>query len=99
MPSLASGNSSCTACASTCAVECRRMASPSSESIATASTSASGSARATGRGLTVHPRRDHLRIVGNSSQAFVPVGNRPNRLLFGAADGDVYFGHGDSSRR
>ncbi|CAM5326068.1 hypothetical protein SVIOM342S_07650 [Streptomyces violaceorubidus] len=38
MPSLASGNSSCTACAMTCAVEWRRMSRPSSEEISTPST-------------------------------------------------------------
>src|SRR6266508_5327371 len=39
MPSLASGCSSCTACASTCAVECRMIARPSSESLRTGSIS------------------------------------------------------------
>ena len=39
MPSLASGNSSCTAWAMTCAVEWRRMSRPSSEEISTGSTS------------------------------------------------------------
>src|SRR3954451_10142181 len=43
MPSLASGNSSCTACASTCAVECRSTARPSSVSIGTDSTTSPSS--------------------------------------------------------
>ncbi len=48
MPSFVSGNSSCTAWASTCAVECRRMARPSGLSMPTGCTrspSASGQAR------------------------------------------------------
>src|SRR5947199_192518 len=43
MPSFASGNVSCTACASTCAVECRSTPSPSGESIVTGSTGVSAS--------------------------------------------------------
>src|SRR3954447_21270038 len=43
MPSLASGNSSWTACASTCAVECRSTARPSSVSIGTDSTTSPSS--------------------------------------------------------
>ena len=55
MPSLASGNSSWTAWAITCAVECRMMARPSSLPISTGSTaspSASGVARSRSSPLT-----------------------------------------------
>ncbi len=55
MPSLASGNSSWTACAMTCAVECRMIDRPSGLASSTGSTessSASGLARSRSSPLT-----------------------------------------------
>ena len=74
MPSLASGNSSCTAWAITWAVEWRRMSRPSGLSIATGSTS-SPSASSWARSRSSPPTRAAITsgVSEKSSHALVPV--------------------------
>lgn len=74
MPSLASGKSSCTACAMTCAVEWRRMFRPSSEEISTGST-VSPSFTSYARSFSSPAMRaaTMVRSPAKSSAAVVPV--------------------------
>ena len=74
MPSLASGYSAWTACAVTWAVECRRMARPSGESMATASTSSSGAnSRARSRSSPLTRMATTVRSAPNRSSPVVAV--------------------------
>src|SRR6266516_6728072 len=78
MPSFASGNRSCTAWASTCAVECRSTFSPSGESIATGSTGVSSS------GAQERSRR-RLSESRTTTIARAPVTGRPAAATASAA--------------
>ncbi len=79
MPSRASGKTSCTACASTCAVECRSTASPSGDPMVTGSTT-SPSATTCARSRSSPPTRATTTASGpfagpapsSSSPAVVP---------------------------
>src|SRR5690349_10172411 len=77
MPSLASGNRSCTACASTCAVECRSTLRPSGDDSATGST-----------GVSVSGAQSRSRSVPDGSRtttiAFGPVVGSPAAAIASA---------------
>ena len=90
MPSRVPGKRSCTACAMTCAVECRRIDRPSGESISTPSTASSATKTAArSRKLPVdaggHDRSVAVEEVGRRR----PVWNRSRA----AGDGDGDVGH------
>src|SRR4051794_3342012 len=96
MPSWVPGNRFCTACASTCAVECLSTARPSGLSALTAST-ASPSRSTYARSLSSPPTRATTTdLSSSSSAAVVPSGtdrSRPDRTTETLADmGGSYRG-------
>ena len=94
MPSLASGNSSCTACAITCAVEWRRMSRPSVLSIATASTLvAVGQLVGEVLELPRDPGRDDRGVVGEELPGLGARRDRPLLTRVGVDEGDLDVGH------